>query len=91
MPGPYHTIASDLIDYQNYYRKNGGMKYILVCIDCFSRMAYTRPLRTKTAQDTAEALDNIIESLPYPPAIFVSDKGNISDIFILYVMYYKRW
>lgn len=75
VPGPYHTIAADLVDYQKHSRKNGGMKYILVVIDCFSRYAYTRPLRTKKAVDTATALDDIITSMNYPPSILVSDKG----------------
>ena len=42
---------ADLIDYRKYSRKNGGMKYILVIIDAFSRFAYTAPLKFKTSAE----------------------------------------
>jgi len=66
-----------LIDYQQFSRQNRGFKYILVVIDAFSRMAYTKKLTTKTAQESAQALDEIIEMMPYPPSIFVSDKDMV--------------
>lgn len=74
VPGPFHTLTADLIDYQQYSRKNNGFKYILVCVDAFSRFAHTAPLRNKTALTTAIALDNIMQSLPFPPTFFVTDK-----------------
>ena len=80
VPGPYHTIAADLIDYQQYGRENGGTKYILVVIDAFSRFAYTKSLKTKTAEETAFALDEIIQTMKYPPSIFISDKGGEFEI-----------
>lgn len=39
-------------------------------------MAYTRPLRRKTAQETAEGLDSIFSEFPWIPKFFYSDKGN---------------
>ena len=80
MPGPYHTICADLIDYQQLSRHNGGYKFILVIVDAFSRFAYTRPLKTKSAEETAIAIDDIIQSMAYPPSIFVSDKGGEFEI-----------
>ena len=35
VPGPYHSISADLIDYQMYSRKNHGYNYILTVIDMF--------------------------------------------------------
>ena len=80
VPGPYQTICADLIDYQQYSRMNGGFKYILVVIDAFSRMAYTKALINKTALEVAMALDEILNDFKYPPSIFVSDKGGEFDI-----------
>ena len=68
---------ADLIDYRKYSRKNGGMKYILVIIDAFSRFAYTAPLKFKTAQESAEAMDKIFQKFKFPPVMFTSDKGMI--------------
>jgi len=37
-------------------------------------------LKTKSAQETALALDKIIQSMKYPPVIFVSDRGREFEI-----------
>ena len=74
--GPFTLIQADTIFYRNYARQNGGYKYILVVIDCFSRKNWCRPLRTTTADESAKNLDDIIQSMPYKPSQFASDQGN---------------
>lgn len=80
VPGPFHSISADLIDYQSYSRINSGYNYILNVIDMFSRMAFARPLKTKTALEVSEALDEIISSMQFVPKFFTSDKGREFDI-----------
>ena len=80
VPGPFHSISADLIDYQSYSRINSGYNYILNVIDMFSRMAFARPLKTKTALEVSEALDEIISSMQFIPKFFTSDKGREFDI-----------
>ena len=80
VPGPFHSISADLIDYQSYSRLNSGYNYILNVIDMFSRMAFARPLKTKTALEVSEALDEIISSMQFIPKFFTSDKGREFDI-----------
>ena len=75
VPNVNHTVMADLIDYRKYSRKNGGMKYIMVIIDAFSRFAYTAPLKFKTAKESAEVMDKIFEKFKFPPVMFTSDKG----------------
>ena len=75
VPTINHTVMADLIDYRKFSRENGGYKYILVIIDAFSRFAYTEPLKTKTAQESAEAMDKIFKKYKFPPVMFTSDKG----------------
>ena len=79
VPGPFHTICADLIDYQQFSYQNGRNNYILVVVDAFSRVAYTRPLKTKTAEETADKMESILQTLQYLPPIFVSDKGKEFD------------
>ena len=67
---------ADLIDYRKYSRQNQGYKYVLVMIDAFSRFAYTAPLKFKTAEDSAQAIDSILSKFLHPPTMFSSDKGN---------------
>ena len=67
---------ADLIDYKKHQWENRPYRYILVVIDCFSRYAWTRPLRTKTAEESANALNSILSKMPYRPRFFASDQGN---------------
>ena len=76
VPNVNHSVMADLIDYRKYSRQNQGYKYILVIIDAFSRFAYTAPLKFKTAEDSAEAIDSILSKFLHPPIMFSSDKGN---------------
>lgn len=80
VPGPFHTISADLIDYQKIRTSNNNYRFILTVIDCFSRMAYAKALKRKTAQEVSEKLEEIIESMQYVPRFFTSDKGGEFDI-----------
>ena len=71
------NIFLDLIDYRNIMRHNSHFKYILCVIDGFSRFAWCRPLKSKRAEDSANALDDILSSLPHSPAMFASDRGEL--------------
>ena len=77
IPGPYHSISCDLIDYSMYSSKNSSYKYILCCIDMFSRYAYAKPLKNKTAEAVSVQLDEILKSMQFIPKFFTSDKGNV--------------
>ena len=72
----YHLRTNLKIDYRKYSRFNEGYKYILVIIDAFSRFAYTAPLKFKTAEESAGAIDKIFEKFRDVPILFSSDKGN---------------
>ena len=80
VPGPYHSISADLIDYQMYSRKNHGYNYILTVIDMFSRVNFVRPLHTKRAEEVASRLEEIIGEMKFVPRFFTSDKGGEFDI-----------
>ena len=80
VPGPYHSISADLIDYKRFSRKNHGYKYILCIVDMFSRMNYVRPLHSKKASEVASKIDDIITSMQFVPRFFTSDKGLEFDI-----------
>lgn len=75
VPGPYHSVSWDLIDYSMYGRQNSGYKFILSGIDMFSRFVYARPLQNKTAEHVASNIDDIISKMQFVPRFFTSDKG----------------
>lgn len=51
---------ADLIDLQTLNPHNRGFKYILVAIDVFSRKAWVEPMKTKHAQTTVRAFNEIL-------------------------------
>ena len=80
VPGPFHTISADLVDYQMLKGSNNNYRYILTVIDCFSRYVYAKALKRKTAQEVSEKLDEIISDMQYLPRFFTSDKGGEFDV-----------
>jgi transposase InsO family protein len=54
-------LQGDLVDMQRWAAQNSGFRYILLVVDCFSRYAYSRPLKTKQGHLVAEALESILD------------------------------
>ena len=50
----------DLVDLSSISPFNDGSRYLLTCIDVFSKRAWAVPVRTKFARDVAEAFELII-------------------------------
>ena len=66
----------DLADMTRLGRTNGGYRYLLTCIDCFSRYAWVVPVKRKNAKDMEEAFKKLFaQSSPRLPQRIQSDKG----------------
>ena len=55
--------------------KNHGFRYILTCIDVLSRYAWARPLKTKSGNEMAEAIEDILKTSGRIPKRIQSDQG----------------
>lgn len=66
----------DLCDMSFYQKDNNKYKYILVVIDTFSRFAFTRSLKTKTANDVLRAFKNIFQNTNRHPDHIRTDQGS---------------
>ena len=55
--------ASDLADFQKLARHNRGYKYLLVCIDIFSKYLWLVPLKNKTGLEVAKALESLFKTV----------------------------
>jgi hypothetical protein len=53
---------ADLADMSSLSRFNGGIKYLLVVIDIFSRFLCVRPLKNKTGKEVVTGFESILES-----------------------------
>ena len=74
--GPLDQFQCDLIDCSVYKNHNGGIRYLMCCIDVFSKYAWVRPLQTKRGQETAAAMKSILVTLDRMPLSAQSDKGS---------------
>ena len=60
-PRPKAFFTSDLADMTLLSKHNNDIKYLLVCVDIFSRFAHVVPLTTKTGQNVSEAMKAILD------------------------------
>jgi hypothetical protein len=68
------TIQIDLGDMSSYEKENDGFKFILTCIDVFSKKAHALPLKNKNQNNTLEAMEKIIQNSK--PKRCQADKGS---------------
>jgi hypothetical protein len=66
-------FQADLADMQNVSRYNNGYRYILTCIDVFSKRAFAIPLKDKRGPSVAEAFEKIFTERT--PVFLQTDRG----------------
>ena len=73
----------DIFDLSRYEKKNNGFKYLLACVDGFTRKAYVEPMEEKTSPGCAKALETILDRSGVKPKAMFSDndKAFTSDPF----------
>jgi ''chromo'' (CHRromatin Organisation MOdifier) domain./Integrase core domain. len=70
-----YQFQMDLVEVQHLSSKNDGVRYLLNCIDIFTRFAFVRPLKDKTANSVLTAFKSILQEAVTPPYMVVMDKG----------------
>ena len=65
---------------------NGGYKYLLICIDSFTKFAFVRPLKNKTGMLTLKNFISIIKQARQKPMHLLVDRGKefVNQAFINY-------
>ena len=59
---------------QKFARQNNGFRYLCVIIDCFSKYAWVKPLKNKTAQSIVKALALLL--MTERPKLLQADQGS---------------
>lgn len=75
VPGIDHTWQIDLVDMQKFAKYNDNARYILTCIDVFSKYAWAIAIKTKKADDVLFAFQQVLKSGRKPKKI-QADKGS---------------
>lgn len=68
------TYQIDLVDMSNISEVNDGFKFILMCIDVFSKFGWAIPIKNKSAISVLEAIKTILSSKRIPERIH-TDEG----------------
>ena len=76
VPGIDAQFQVDLVDLQNLSRYNNGYKYLLACLDIFSKYAWVVPLKTKQGQELVKAFQTILSSRRKPLKL-QTDQGTV--------------
>lgn len=74
VPGIDAQFQADLCDVQNLSRYNKGYKYLLTCVDIFSKYAWVVALKTKQGQELVKAFQTILSS-GRKPSKLQTDQG----------------
>ena len=70
---PYQLVAIDLAEFPRTSRDN---KYLLICVDHFSKRAYAKPIPNKTAETIGYEFEfNFLPSFVSTPEKLLSDNG----------------
>src|SRR5436190_3690312 len=73
--GLLDLFQADIIEMKPYSKVNKGFNYILNVIDCFTKKAYSRPLKSKSGKDVTSAMSNILEEIGSPMKHLHTDDG----------------
>ncbi len=59
-------FQADLVDMSAHSKENDNIKFLLTCIDVFSKYAWARPLKNKTGKEVTKAFDSILKENRVP-------------------------
>ena len=68
-------FVTDLIDMTEHVKENDGYRYILLCMNGFSKYVFVQPLRRKTTVEVTDAFEKILKRTTYLPKNLQSDQG----------------
>ncbi len=67
-------VCKDLVDMSAHAKENDNIKFLLTCIDVFSKYAWARPLKNKTGKEVKKAFEYILKENRVPHKL-QTDKG----------------
>ena len=73
---PGDIVQIDLMDISNTSTVNKNFKYILTCVDIYSRYALAVPIKNKEASTVLKAMSKIIKEFPRSVHNITSDDGS---------------
>ena len=73
--GPNDIWGADLVEMQEWANKNKGFRYMLNVIDCFTKYAWSIPLKDKKGLTVLDAFKKIVKESKMAPKHLWVDEG----------------
>lgn len=73
--GLYDLIQADLVEMIPFWKENKGYRYILVVINVFSKFVWTTPVKRKTGDEVAKAMESVLLKSKNIPRNLQTDLG----------------
>jgi len=68
-------LQVDLIEMQYLADDNDGVRYLVCCIDCFTKFLWVRAVKTKSAVEVLTAMKSVIRDMGEKPREMFCDRG----------------
>jgi hypothetical protein len=72
---PGQILQMDLVDMIKFSRQNSHYKYVINCIDLFSKKLWSKPIKQKTGKEVTDAIKSMFAEMEYPPQTIIFDEG----------------
>ena len=80
---PLQEIQMDIADFTKSAQANGGIRYLFVAIDIFTKICHAVPIKDKEPPESIRAMKEVLETLGKPETIYHDNEGSWnSTVFI---------
>ena len=80
---PLQEIQMDIADFTKSAKANGGIRYLFVAIDIFTKICHAVPIKDKNPPESIRAMKEVLETLGKPETIYHDNEGSWnSTVFI---------
>lgn len=90
-PTKHIDYQMDLLDMSSYFKSNNGNKWVLICVDVFTKKAEAVGVKSKTASDVLEGIKEIMKKMDRPRIISTDDGGEFKGVVNDYFTEHNIW
>ena len=76
---PLQEIQIDIADFTRSAEENGGIRYLFVAIDIFTKICHAVPIKDKNPPESIRAMKEVLEILGKPETIYHDNEGSWSS------------
>ena len=76
---PLQEIQMDIADFTKSAKANGGIRYLFVAIDIFTKICHAVPIKDKNPPESIRAMKEVLETLGKPETIYHDNEGSWSS------------